>query len=166
MSSPSSGGSFDWNSIAPGHEHYQLALEQYHTGATLPEIEQALRRQGLAAEQVPEVLGALAVNEASRRLSAGKTSATIIEGLVQRGFSPEDAEAALRSASSRRKHILSLAGGSGKQAFLVGAGGLLLMAGLILWAVGGVPALLIQWLVGTGVVLSAFGGIYVYVYMS
>jgi hypothetical protein len=44
---PSSPGSFNWASVAPGDEHYALALEAYHAGRTFPEIVSLLETRGL-----------------------------------------------------------------------------------------------------------------------
>src|SRR5262245_49482412 len=94
---------FDWTSIAPGDQHYQLALEEYHAGRSFPGIVAILEQRGLSPELIPEVTTALAKNRAFYLFSAGKSRAEVRETLVERGLSQDDAEYIVRAVEGSRE---------------------------------------------------------------
>src|SRR5437016_14215 len=89
---PSSPGSFNWASVAPGDEHYTLALEAYHAGRTFPEIVSLLETRGLSSDLIPEVTTALAKDRALNLFTGGKSRSEVAGMISERGLSPEDAE--------------------------------------------------------------------------
>lgn len=157
---------FDWSSVAPGVEHYQLALEEYHAGRSFPEIVAILEQRGLSPELIPEVTTALAKDRAFYLFSGGKGAAEVSAVLVERGLSQEDAAAIARVvAGSRDRAHASMGLGKWQTRSLV-AGGALLAVGLVLYglkslAVADFPDKVILGFVGSGVLLAGFGGVYI-----
>jgi hypothetical protein len=161
---PDSHGSFNWSSVAPGDEHYALALEAYNTGRTFPEIVAMLADRGLATDLIPVVTTAVAKDRASFMFSAGKSRADVARVLVKRGLTAEDAASIVGAVDRARDRVLGSVGAGKWQIRSLVAGGLLLTVGLVLYAVaqlGGpvVPAELLAGLLGLGVMLAGVGGV-------
>jgi hypothetical protein len=157
---------FDWRSVAPGEEHYQLALAEYCAGRTFPQIAALLEQRGLSAELIPEVTTEVAKSRALFLLSSGKPPTAVRDALVERGLSPRDAGYITREAvQSRQRAFGALGVGKWRTRSLV-AGGLLLTAGVILYAasrlgIAAVPGELVAGHLAGGVVLAGFAGVYV-----
>ncbi len=157
---------FNWASVAPGDEHYVLALEAYNAGQTFPEIVSLLERRGLSPELIPEVTTALARDRAFHLFAAGKSRLEVAQVLAERGLGLEDAEYIAGLVERvRDKGFASMGMGKWQTRSLI-AGGVLLMAGLILYGIerlGGplFPSELVVGLLGSGVLLAAFGGVFI-----
>jgi hypothetical protein len=145
--------------VAPGEEYHALAREAYQAGRRFPEIVSMLESRGLSPDLIPDVTTALARDRAFYLFSAGKCLSEVTRLLTERGMSPEDAEAIAGPVARARGKAFGL----GKwQTWLLVAGGVLLMADLILYAVGRLggpraPAELIAGLLGLGVGSAAIG---------
>jgi hypothetical protein len=168
---PDSPGSFNWASLAPGDENYALALEAYHGGRTFAEIVSLLETRGLSPDLIPEVTTALAKDRAFYLLSSGKSRSEVTGVLTERGLSPEDAEFIARSVDRAREKAFASAGMGKWQMRSLVAGGVLLMVGVVLYAIGrlGGPIVPGEWIVGllaSGVLLAGIGGVYIAVGMQ
>jgi hypothetical protein len=169
MEQPSdSAGSFNWASLAPGDEHYTLALEAYHAGRSFSEIVSLRETRGLSADLIPEVTTALAKDRAFYLFSAGKSRSEVAGVLTERGLSPDDAETIARSVDRARDRAFASVGIGKWQMRLLIAGGVLLMAGMILYMIGRLsgPVVPGEWIVGllaAGVLFAGLGGVYIVV---
>jgi hypothetical protein len=156
---------FDWSAIAAGDEHYELALAEYHTGRSFPEIVAILEQGGLSPELIPEVTTALAKDRAFSLFSQGKSAAEVRDVLVERGLGEEDADHIARTVQgSRERGFASVGIGKWQTRSLV-AGGVLLTVGIVLYILrrfAGVdlPVEVITGLLGSGVLLGGIGGVY------
>jgi len=156
---------FDWSAIAAGDEHYELALAEYHTGRSFPEIVTILEQGGLSPELIPEVTTALAKNRAFYLLSQGKSASEVRDVLVERGLGQHDADYITRTVvASKERGYASLGIGKWQTRSLV-AGGALLTVGIVLYILrrfAGVdlPVELVTGLLGSGVLLGGIGGVY------
>ena len=157
---------FDWSSIAPGDEHYQLALGEYHAGRSFSEIVAILERKGLAPELIPEVTSAVAKDRVLHLLLAGKPATEARGILVERGLSQEDAHSIVRTVEGSRQRAYRSVGVGKWQTRSLVAGGLLLTVGLALYCLRrfidvDVPSELVIGVVGSGVLLAGVGGLYI-----
>lgn len=164
-------GSFNWSSVAAGDEHYGLALEAYNTGHTFPEMIALLEGCGLSPELIPDVTTAVAANRASFMFSAGKSGAAVAQVLTGRGLSAEDAAYVAGSVDRARDRVLASVGMGKWHTRALVAGGLLLMAGLVLHTLGQLggpvmPGELIAGLLGSGVLLAGVGGVSIAIGMA
>jgi hypothetical protein len=168
---PNTSGSFDWSSVAPksvapNAEHYQLALHEYNAGRSFPEIVTRLQEQGLSSELTPEVTTAVAKDRAFYLYSAGKSRAEVASVLFARGLSRVDAKQIAAAVDQSRERAFASAGMGKWQIRSLVTGGVCLMAGLVLYSlvrlgVMLVPGELVAVLLGAGLLLSAYGGVYV-----
>jgi hypothetical protein len=166
-----SADSFNWSSVAPGDEHYALALEAFYSGRAFPEIVTMLADQGLAPDLIPEVITAVARHRAFFMFSACKSRAEVARVLEQRGLSAVDAAYIAGSVDQARDKVLASVGVGKWQLRSLVAGGVLLTVGFVAYAVGRlggpvVPGELLAGLLGSGVLLAGLGGVYIAVEMQ
>jgi hypothetical protein len=156
---------FDWSAVAPSDEHFQLALEEYHKGQTFSQIAAILQERGLSQELITDVITMVAQNRAFFLFSGGKKPAEVRDVLVKRGLSREEGEAIARAVAGSRERAYSSIGLGKWQMRSLATGGALLTAGVVLYGlqkltVVDVPGELILGLLGAGVLLAGFGGVY------
>ncbi len=168
---PNASDTFDWSSVAPksvapNAEHYQLALHEYNAGRSFSEIVTLLEDQGLSSELTPEVTTAVAKNRAFYLYSAGKSRAEVASILLARGLNTVAAKHIAAEVDRSRESAFASAGMGKWQTRSLVTGGVCLMAGLALYYLARlgvmlVPGELIAGLLGAGLLLSVYGGIYV-----
>jgi hypothetical protein len=158
--------SFDWKILAPSDEDCRIALEEYHAGRSFPEIVDILESRGLSGDVISQVTTALAKDRAFYLFSAGKKVAEVRNTLIESGLNPEEASNVARAVESAREELVAALGMGKWQMRSLIAGGILLTVGvtlcvLKLLAVVNASDEVMIGLVGSGVVLAGFGGIYI-----
>src|SRR5262249_54260594 len=140
---------------------------EYHAGRSFPEINAILARRGLSPELIRQVIDALAKDRAFILYSAGKSEAEIRDMLVERRMNRQDPESIAQTLEKSRNRAFASMGLGKWQTRSLAAGGMLLTVGVIVlglerFAMVDLPGELITGLLGSGVLLAALGGVFIF----